>query len=158
MALIVKSNIIKEDILDETGHKLGELKFNPNDSRIMKNMSTVVNEFNKAIKEINKLGKIDKLSLENLKTVEDFEKASQTFEKIDKGYDIEVKAVDELINKLIEIFGEETIQIFTNGTKDAECLLPIIEFIEPYVKAAREGKVNKYINDTTKENNSDVME
>lgn len=157
MALTIKSNIIREDILDENGKKLGELKFNPNDSRIMKNMSTVVNEFNKAIKEINKLGKIDKLSLENLKTAEDFEKASETFEKIDKGYDIEIKAVDELINKLSEIFGEETIQLFTNGTKDAECLLPIIEFIEPYVKTAREGKVNKYINES-KENNSDVME
>ena len=157
MALTIKSNIIREDILDEKGNKLGELKFNPNDSRIMKNMSTVVNEFNKAIKEINKLGKIDKLSLESLKTAEDFEKASETFEKIDKGYDIEVKAVDELINKLSEIFGEETIQLFTNGTKDAECLLPIIEFIEPYVKTARERKVNKYINET-KETNSDVME
>lgn len=157
MALTIKSNIIREDILDENGNKIGELKFNPNDSRIMKNMSTVVNEFNKAIKEINKLGKIDKLSLENLKTAEDFEKASETFEKIDKSYDIEVKAVDELINKLSEIFGGETIQLFTNGTKDAECLLPIIEFIEPYVKVAREGKINKYINET-KENNSDVME
>jgi len=158
MALTIKSNIIREEILDENGNKLGELKFNPNDSRIMKNMSTVVNEFNKAIKEINKLGNIDKLSLENLKNAEDFEKASETFEKIDKGYDIEVKAVDELIDKLSEIFGKETIQLFTNGTKDAECLLPIIEFIEPYVRAAREGKINKYINNSSKENNSDVME
>ena len=158
MALTIKSNIIREEILDENGNKLGELKFNPNDSRIMKNMSTVVNEFNKAIKEINKLGNIDKLSLENLKNAEDFEKASEIFEKIDKGYDIEVKAVDELIDKLSEIFGKETIQLFTNGTKDAECLLPIIEFIEPYVSAAREGKINKYINNSSKENNLDVME
>lgn len=159
MSLKIQSNLIKEDIVDENGKKLGELKFNPNDSRIMKNLSTVVNEFNNAIKELNKLGNIEKLSLENLNTLEDFEKASSMFEKIDKSYDIEVKAVDGLINKLSEIFGKETIEIFTNGTKDAECLLPIIEFIEPYVKKAREGKVNKYLNNTSKTTKTDdVME
>lgn len=158
MALKIKSNLIKEDIVDENGNKLGELKFNPNDSRIMKNLSTVVNEFNNAIKELNKLGNIDKLSLDKLNTIEDFEKASDTFEKIDKSYDIEVKAVDELINRLSEIFGKETIELFTNGTKDAECLLPIIEFIEPYVKKAREGKVNKYLNISNNQSNVDVME
>lgn len=158
MTLKIKSNLIKENIVDENGNKLGELKFNPNDSRIMKNLSTVVNEFNNAIKELNKLGNIDKLSLENLNTLEDFEKASDTFQKIDKGYDIEIKAVDELIDKLSEIFGKETIEIFTNGTKDAECLLPIIEFIEPYIKNAREGKVNKYLNNTSENQDLDVME
>lgn len=158
MALKIQSNLIKEDIVDENGNKLGELKFNPNDSRIMKNLSTVTNEFNNAIKELNKLGNIDKLSLEKLNTIEDFEKASDTFEKIDKSYDIEVKAVDELINRLSEIFGKETIELFTNGTKDAECLLPIIEFIEPYVKKAREGKVNKYLNISNNQSNLDVME
>lgn len=158
MALKIKSNLIKEDIVDENGNKLGELKFNPNDSRIMKNLSTVVNEFNNAIKELNRLGNIDKLSLEKLNTIEDFEKASDTFEKIDKSYDIEVKVVDVLINRLFEIFGKETIELFTNGTKDAECLLPIIEFIEPYVKKAREGKVNKYLSIPNNQSNVDVME
>jgi len=158
MALIIKNNIIKEDILDENGNKLGELKFNPNDSRIMKNLSTIVNKFNDAIKELNKLGDIDKIQLENLKTAEDFEKASDMFEKIDHGYDIEVKAIDELIDKLSEIFGKETIEIFTCGTKDAESLLPIIDFIEPHIKKARESKVNKYLNNSVNKSNSDVME
>lgn len=154
MALTVKSNLVKEDILNEEGIKVGEIKFNPNDSRIMKNLSSIVNDFSNAIREFNKIGEIDKISVDNLKTAEDFEKASVMFEKLDKGYDIEVKAVDEFIDKLSEIFGKETIELFTNGTKDAECLLPIIDFIKPYVEKARASKVGKYIDD----GNQDVME
>lgn len=154
MALKVKSNLVIEDILNEEGIKIGEIKFNPNDSRIMKNLSSIVNDFSNAIKEFNQIGEIEKINVEDLKTAEDFEKASVMFEKLDKGYDIEVKAVDEFIDKLSEIFGKETIELFTNGTKDAECLLPIIDFIKPYVEKARASKVGKYVDN----DNQDVME
>lgn len=157
MSLIIKNKFVKEDILDENGTKIGELKFNPNDSRIMKTLSSLVNEFSSAIKEIDKLGKIENITEENLKTIEDFEKVSKEFETIDKGLDIELTAVNKMIDGLSEIFGKDTIELFTQGTRDAECLLPIIEFIKPYVEKARKGKVNKYLNDSKKENN-EVME
>lgn len=152
MALIIKNNLVKEDILDENGKKLGELKFNPNDSRIMKTLSNLLQDFSKATKEINKLEKIEKPNT-NLKTIEDFENASEYFEAFDKATDIEVSVVDKMIVSLSEIFGKETIELFTQGTKDAECLIPIIEFIEPYVKKNRQNKVNKYL-----DNKNDVME
>lgn len=152
MALIIKNNLVREDIVDEQGNKLGELKFNPNDSRIMKTLSNLLQEFSKAIKEINKLEKIEKPSID-LKTIEEFENASEYFEVFNKATDIEVNVVDKMITSLSEIFGRDTIKLFTNGTKDAESLLPIIEFIEPYVKKNRQDKVNKYIDDK-----NDVME
>lgn len=152
MALIIKNNLVKEDILDENGKKLGELKFNPNDSRIMKTLSNLLQDFSKATKEINKLEKIEKPNT-NLKTIEDFENASEYFEAFDKATDIEVSVVDKMIVSLSEIFGKETIELFTQGTKDAECLIPIIESIEPYVKKNRQNKVNKYL-----DNKNDVME
>ena len=60
MALTIKNRLIKEDILDESGNKIGELKFNPNDSRIMKKMSSLVKDFGKAVKEIDKLDKVER--------------------------------------------------------------------------------------------------
>lgn len=153
MALIIKNNLVREDILDENGKKLGELKFNPNDSRIMKTLSELVRDFSKRIKELDKLEKFEEIGKENLKSVEDFERVGKSFETIDKALDIEVEAVDKMINSLSEIFGKETIELFTQGTKDAECLIPIIDFIEPYIKQTRQSKVKKYI-----DNQNDVME
>lgn len=153
MALIIKNNLVREDILDENGKKLGELKFNPNDSRIMKTLSELVRDFSKRIKELDKLEKFEEIGKENLKSVEDFERVGKSFETIDKALDIEVEAVDKMISSLSEIFGKETIELFTQGTKDAECLIPIIDFIEPYIKQTRQSKVKKYI-----DNQNDVME
>jgi hypothetical protein len=152
MALTIKNRLIKEDILDESGTKIGELKFNPNDSRIMKKMSSLVKDFGKAVKEIDKLDKIERPNLESI-SIEDFDKASEYFDAFDKATDIEIETTDKLINELSEIFGKETIELFTQGTKDAESLLPVINFIEPYVKNARQSKLNKYL-----DNKNDVME
>ncbi len=152
MALTIKNRLIKEDVLDENGNKIGELKFNPNDSRIMKKMSSLVKDFGKAVKEIDKLDKVEKPNLESI-SIEDFDKASEYFDAFDKATDIEIETTDKLINELSEIFGRETIELFTQGTKDAESLLPIISFIEPYVKKARQSKLDKYL-----DNKNDVME
>lgn len=152
MALTIKNRFIKEDILDENKNKIGELKFNPNDSRIMKKMSTLIKEFSVAIKEINKLDKVEKPKSE-LKTLEDFENASDYFEAFDKATDLEIDVVDKLIDGLSEIFGKETVELFAQGTKDAESLLPIINFMEPYVKKNRQSQVEKYL-----DNKNDVME
>lgn len=152
MALTIKNRLIKEDILDENGNKIGELKFNPNDSRIMKKMSSLVKDFGKAVKEIDKLDKVERPNLESI-SIEDFDKASEYFDAFDRATDIEIETTDKLINELSEIFGKETIELFTQGTKDAESLLPIISFIEPYVKKARQKNVEKYL-----DNKNDVME
>ena len=152
MALTIKNRLIKEDILDESGNKIGELKFNPNDSRIMKKMSSLVKDFEKAVKEIDKLDKVERPNLDSI-SIEDFDKASEYFDAFDRATDIEIETTDKLINELSEIFGKETIELFTQGTKDAESLLPIISFIEPYVKKARQKKVDKYL-----DNKNDVME
>ncbi|HBF68654.1 MAG TPA: hypothetical protein DDW20_05000 [Firmicutes bacterium] len=152
MALTIKNRLIKEDILDESGNKIGELKFNPNDSRIMKKMSSLVKDFGKAVKEIDKLDKVERPNLDSI-SIEDFDKASEYFDAFDRATDIEIETTDKLINELSEIFGKETIELFTQGTKDAESLLPIISFIEPYVKNARQSKLDKYL-----DNKNDVME
>lgn len=154
MALTIKNSFIKEDILDENGNKLGEIKFNPNDSRIMSKLTKIVNELGDSLDKLKSMGEIPKISNEDLKTIEDFEKVSETFKLMEQGFDIEEKAVDSVLDNLAEVFGKETINIFTGGTKDVLSVMPLIEYILPYVKDARKNKINKYIDKKA----SDVME
>ena len=42
MAIKIISNFVIEDIVDMEGNKLGELKFNPNDTRIMEKLTGIV--------------------------------------------------------------------------------------------------------------------
>ena len=62
--------------------------------------------------------------------------------------------MDNVLNDLSEIFGKEAIEIFTGGTKDVMSVMPLIEYILPYVKEARETKMNKYLS----KKSTDVME
>ncbi len=144
MALTVKQNFIKEDINDENGNKIGEIKFNPNDARIIAKLTKCMKELNGYLQDIKNLGKIN-ISSKKLKSIEDFEKASSEIEKMAKGFGIEEKAIDGVIEDLISIFGKETIEIFTGGTSDVMLLMPLLEFVMPYVQQAREGKIKKYI-------------
>lgn len=155
MALIVKNNFIKEDIKDEKGNKLGEIKFNPNDSRIMSKLTKIVNELGNSLNKLNSMSNIPKIPNEDLNTLEDFEKVSESFKLIEQGFDIEEKAVDYVLENLSDVFGNDTIEIFTGGTKDVLSIMPLIEYILPYVKKARQNKINKYIN---KKVSNDVME
>lgn len=155
MALTVKQNFVIEDIVDENGKKLGEIKFNPNDSRIMNKLVKIVNDLEESLKKLKSMGDIPKIPKKNLETIEEFEQLSDSFKLIGQGFDIEEKAVDGVLDNLAEVFGEETIQIFTCGTKDVLSVMPLIEYIMPYVKEARTKKVNKYLN---KKANNDVME
>lgn len=148
MALIIKDSFVKEDIVDENGNKIGEIKFNPNDSRIMSKLTSIVNDLSNDIKQLKNIGEIPNISDNNLTDTTDFEKVSDAFKVIEKGFNIEEAAADSVLNKLSDVFGKETIDIFTGGTKDILSVIPLIEYILPYVKKARETRINKYMNKT----------
>lgn len=148
MALIIKDSFVKEDIVDEKGNKIGEIKFNPNDSRIMSKLTSIVNDLSNDIKQLKNIGEIPNISDNNLTDTTDFEKVSDAFKVIEKGFNIEEAAADSVLNKLSDVFGKETIDIFTGGTKDILSVIPLIEYILPYVKKARETRINKYMNKT----------
>jgi len=155
MALKIKDKFIKEDIVDENDNKIGELKFNPDDSRIMKILTEAIVECQEGLKKIDALGEIKDISKENLNSVEDFEKEAETFKKIDKGFSVELNTVESVINKLSSVFGKETIELFTKGTMDIDTVEPILNFVMPYVKKERNKKIKKYMKN--KKNNS-IME
>lgn len=154
MVLKNKNKFIVEPILDENNNKLGELKFNPNDARIMNRLAKCLDYAEKALKKLKNMGEMPNLSTIEINSVEDAENISGAIEKISNALDLEEDCATMVINELSEIFGKDTIDIFTEGTKDIETINPILEFVMPYVRKAREEKVSQY--DAKK--NSDVME
>lgn len=154
MAIQIKNSFITEDVVDENGNKIGEIRFNPSDSRIMSKLTKIVNDLNESLTKLKDLGDMPKIPKENLETIEDFEKVSGIFQTINKGFSIEESAIDGVIEDLTEVFGKETVELFTGGSKDVLSIMPLIEYVMPYVKKARETKINKYI---TKKS-ADVME
>lgn len=157
MSLIVKNKFVVEDIIDEKGMKIGELKFNPSDSRIMDKLSQIITDATSSMNKIKNIGNVADLSNKKLETIEDFENVQSDIEKICKGIDIESELIDRIFANLNEVFGKETIEIFTGGTQDIELLMPLLEFVMPYVKEARQKGVNRYIKNNKLEE-FDVLE
>jgi len=145
MNIIVNKKIIKEDILDENGNKLGEIKFNPSDNRIMAKITNIFNTCTNALKKLENKGKIPDLQNTRLETMEDFENAKADIQKVCDVIEIESDTISSVFKNLYEVFGKDTIDIFTGGTEDIDLLIPLLEFIAPHVRDARNQKVNHYI-------------
>lgn len=154
MALTIKNKFVREDIIDENGTKIGEIKFNPDDSAIMKSLTSILEDLSNSVKKIDEYKGVEIPKLDKTSSLEEFEKASDSIEKLSDMFNIEYEVIDNSIKSLEEIFGENTINCFTGGTKDIESLVPLIEFITPYIQKSRTKKVEKYIKKTT----DDVME
>ena len=154
MALTIKNKFVREDIIDENGTKIGEIKFNPDDSAIMKSLTSILEDLSNSVKKIDEYKGVEIPKLDKTSSLEEFEKASDSIEKLSDMFNIEYEVIDNSIKSLEKIFGENTINCFTGGTKDIESLVPLIEFIAPYIQKSRTKKVEKYIKKTT----DDVME
>ncbi len=159
MKIIVKNKLIKEDIFDEGGNKIGELVFNPNDNRIMNKLYKIVQDAQMALKKLDKLGKmpdVEKLKNTTLTSIEDFEKVSDDIDLLCKGGQIETDTIEGIFQDLYEIFGKDTINAVTQGTQDLEMIEPIMEFVKPYIEKSRKEKMQKYLKKSDTE--IDVLE
>ena len=159
MKIIVKNKLIKEDIFDEDGNKIGELVFNPNDNRIMNKLYKIVQDAQLALKKLDKLGKmpdVEKLKNSTLTSIEDFEKVSDDIDLLCKGGQIETATIEGIFQDLYEIFGKDTINAVTQGTQDLEMIEPIMEFVKPYIEQSRKEKMQKYLKKSNTE--IDVLE
>ncbi len=134
MQLKVKNSFIVEDIEDEEGNKIGELKFNPSDARIVTRLVKCADDAEKALKQIKNMGSIPDLSKMDINSAEDAENVSEAISKINTAMSLEEQLIDNIFGELSDIFGKNTIELFTQGTKDIETILPILEFVMPYVQ------------------------
>lgn len=147
MAFKINRTIVEEDIVDKEGKVLGKLRFDPKDSKIMNKMSDILKYITTEFKEAKNLKNIESIDIENLDSAEEFEKASESFENIHKAISIEHDSIKYVIDNLTDIFGEETMNIITGGSISLENVLPLIEFITPYVAEYRKELLGKYTNE-----------
>ena len=153
MAIVVKSKFVCEDIVDKDNNVIGQIKFNPDDSKIMKTLAEILCDLNNSINKLDNYKDLDLSQLSENSSLEDFKNASDKIEKTKEIFTMEYNVINKSISGLKDIFGEECINCFTGGTMDIASLLPLIEFITPYVKKSRNEKVDKYLS-----KNNDVME
>lgn len=153
MAIVVKSKFVCEDIVDKDNNVIGQIKFNPYDSNIMKTLTEILCDLNNSINKLDNYKDLDLSQLSENSSLEDFKNASDKIEKTKDIFAMEYNVINKSISGLKDIFGEECINCFTGGTMDIASLLPLIEFITPYVKKSRNEKVDKYLL-----KNNDVME
>lgn len=153
MAIVVKSKFVCEDIVDKDNNVIGQIKFNPYDSNIMKTLTEILCDLNNSINKLDNYKDLDLSQLSENSSLEDFKNASDKIEKTKDIFAMEYNVINKSISGLKDIFGEECINCFTGGTMDIASLLPLIEFITPYVKKSRNEKVDKYLS-----KNNDVME
>lgn len=153
MAIVVKSKFVCEDIVDKDNNVIGQIKFNPDDSNIMKTLAEILCDLNNSINKLDNYKDLDLSQLSENSSLEDFKNASDKIEKTKEIFTMEYNVINKSISGLKDIFGEECINCFTGGTMDIASLLPLIKFITPYVKKSRNEKVDKYLS-----KNNDVME
>lgn len=156
MAIIAKNKFIVEDIVNEKGAKIGEIKFNPNDSMIMKALSEIIGNLSSSINKLKNYKDIDLKNLDENSTIEDFENVSDELKKAEEAINLEYEVIKSCIESLKKVFGNECIECFTQDTLDIDALIPLIDFIDPYIKKNRTSKVNQYIKNSKKD--SEVFE
>lgn len=140
MAIVVKSKFVCEDIVDKDNNVIGQIKFNPDDSNIMKTLTEILCDLNNSINKLDNYKDLDLSQLNDNSSLEDFKNASDKIEKTKDIFAMEYNVINKSISGLKDIFGEECINCFTGGTMDIASLLPLIEFIVPYVKKSRNEK------------------
>lgn len=146
MAFKVTSNFVIEDIVDKDDKVIGQLRFDPKDEKIMKKLSDIIKDLTDKVDKINNVGETHEISTKNLDNLEEFNEFKNNIEKISTKVDIEYDALKGIIDKLSDVFGGDTMQLITGGSVSIENIIPLIEFITPYVKKYRENLTGKYMN------------
>ena len=147
---------VREDVLDEQGNKIGEICFNPEDVGVYDAFLNILNKINDSQKKIENIGEIKDITseeIERMKDAKDLENLEDTFSKMKNISQVTVELVDEITKDINSIFGDGVSELFLQGSKDLELLMPLLDGVMPFFQKARENKTNKYIN----KSNSDVM-
>jgi len=142
MAISIKDKFIREAILDENGKQIGEIKFNPEDTATYTMLINIMEELVAGHKKINEI-EIKDID-QKLETIEDFEKASDVFAKIKLATQTTDDMIDNITKELDGIFGVGTCDLFMQGSRDAELVLPLLNGVLPFFKNARKEKTQKY--------------
>lgn len=145
MAIIVKSKKIKENIVDENGNVLGIISYNPEDTTTYTRLTDIMNELLKIGDEMKQLNNIKKIPEGILNNIEELNEYRNNFNEMNKSLHNCDERIENIKKSIDDIFGLGTSQIIMENSNDIDMLMPLIENVLPKFKQARNGKVNKYL-------------
>lgn len=143
---ISSGRIIRHDITNEEGKKIGEIAYNPNDIKSLDKFWGVYDTLNTGSQRQKELEtELDALGTdimdEDLETTEDFEKAGKVISKSREVFTEAMGTIEEVKAGLDEVFGAGTCDLFMRGYSDTEMLTPLFNAVMPdFEKASEERK------------------
>lgn len=144
MAIKINNKIIKDNIEDMDGNVIGEIRYNPEDINSYNALLDIVEKITNVNKKRKKLGNLDKITDITIND-ENIEEVSESFNELHDFTKFVANTIDEIKESLDSIFGDGTCDLFLQGSKDIELLMPLLNGVLPSFKKAREQKTNKYL-------------
>lgn len=144
MKLKLKNTKIIEDITDENDEVIGKVSFDPKDARAYKAFLNLIKLIEDYQKKEKKIGDIENLPKEEIKSIEDIEIYKDSFDKLENKIDNYLELETEIKKITDEVFGNVS-ETFSKISNSIEPYIELVHWATPYFKKERLNKVDTYL-------------
>lgn len=144
MKLKLKNTKIIEDIIDENDEVIGKVSFDPKDARAYKEFLSLIKLIEDYQRKDKKIGDIENLPKEEIKSIEDIEIYKDSFDKLENKIDNYLELETEIKKITDEVFGNVS-ETFSKVSNSIEPYIELVQWATPYFKKERSEKVNTYL-------------
>lgn len=144
MKLKLKNTKIIEDITDENDEVIGKVSFDPKDARAYKAFLNLIKLIEDYQKKDKKIGDIENLPKEEIKSIEDIEIYKDSFDKLENKIDNYLELETEIKKITDEVFGNVS-ETFSKISNSIEPYIELVHWATPYFKKERLNKVDTYL-------------
>lgn len=144
MKLKLKNTKIIEDITDENDEVIGKVSFDPKDARTYKAFLNLIKLIEDYQKKDKKIGDIENLPKEEIKSIEDIEIYKDSFDKLENKIDNYLELETEIKKITDEVFGNVS-ETFSKISNSIEPYIELVHWATPYFKKERLNKVDTYL-------------
>lgn len=144
MKLKLKNTKIIEDITDENDEIIGKVSFDPKDARAYKAFLSLIKLIEDYQRKDKKIGDIENLPKEEIKSIEDIEIYKDSFDKLENKIDNYLELETEIKKITDEVFGNVS-ETFSKVSNSIEPYIELVQWATPYFKKERSEKVNTYL-------------
>lgn len=144
MKLKLKNTKIIEDITDENDEVIGKVSFDPKDARAYKAFLNLIKLIEDYQKKDKKIGDIENLPKEEIKSIEDIEIYKDSFDKLENKIDNYLELETKIKKITDEVFGNVS-ETFSKISNSIEPYIELVHWATPYFKKERLNKVDTYL-------------
>lgn len=144
MKLKLKNTKIIEDIIAENDEVIGKVSFDPKDARAYKAFLSLIKLIEDYQRKDKKIGDIENLPKEEIKSIEDIEIYKDSFDKLENKIDNYLELETEIKKITDEVFGNVS-ETFSKVSNSIEPYIELVQWATPYFKKERSEKVNTYL-------------